>query len=900
MSQKILLLCTFLFVASFAFAQKLKIEGEVVDSAGNALEMANIIALSLADTSMLSYAFTDDKGKFKMGVTEESCILRVSYLGYEMKELVIRSTDSKKEFFEKISLTPMSTELAEATVVEDIPIMISGDTISYKTDAFTTGRERKLGDVLEQLPGFEVDDDGQVKVEGKSVDKVMVEGKDFFDGDTKLATKNIPANAIDKVQVLRNHNDVGPMQGLDNDDRIVLNIKLKEGKKNMFFGDVSAEAGLDERYLVHPNLFYYSPKTSVNFIGDLNNIGEPAFTFRDYFRFTGGFGSLNRRGGTNFSMQSAGMGLSLGGTNRATEIVSQFGAANVNYTPNKKLKIDAFFIGNNSKTNTASIMNREYLNVDTLNLSENLTSKGVQENSSGLGKVSLVYTPSHKVHIGYKVFGKITDSDENENQVSVFQNQPLSDVLITQTQQKPYELKQNLEAYYDINKKNLVSLELQYILDYQNPQFDLNTVRMPFPTLIPIQDSTAPFHVIQFKDFQTNQLESKMDYYKIFNNTNHINFTLGYTYTHQQLGSSITEIETDGTENNFTDLNLLNDADFKMSDLSAGIHYRWKLGKLQLDPGISFHQYYIEDNQVQGSYSSTASFVLPDMLVRYNLKKSESLQLDYKMKAEITDLNNRLLGMIISSYNSMFVGNQLIENATFHSFDFRYFNVNMFNFTNIFIGGNYSIKANDITQVTNFVVGNRVNSPVNIKGPNEVLTAYGRYDKRFGKYRANVGATISQATTNNFINDEPNKSKSFTQGYNLTFSTNYKKAPNVKLKYNILINSYSGSGASNTFLTQTPSIEVDAEFLKSFTFAADFSYNLYKNVESSNTSEYDFLNASLRYRKTPKSRWEFSLRGLNLLNTREIRQDAFSDFYVSTTAVEVLPRYVMLGAKFDL
>jgi hypothetical protein len=86
--------------------------------------------------------------------------------------------------------------------------------------------------------------DGNITVEGKSVQKIMVEGKDFFDGDTKIATKNIPANALDKIQVLRNYNEVTNLKGLENnEENVAINIKLKEGKKNFWFGDITAGAG---------------------------------------------------------------------------------------------------------------------------------------------------------------------------------------------------------------------------------------------------------------------------------------------------------------------------------------------------------------------------------------------------------------------------------------------------------------------------------------------------------------------------------------------------------------------------------------------------------------------------------------------------------------------------------
>ena len=129
----------------------------------------------------------------------------------------------------------------------------------------------------------------------------MVYGKDFFDGDSKLATKNIPANAIDKVEVLRNFSEVGQMRGVtNNQDNVAINIRLKEGKKNFWFGEVTAgggsDADQDTRHLVHPKLFYYNPKYSINVITDVNDIGEVPFTWRDYFNFTCGFRNFNQGG----------------------------------------------------------------------------------------------------------------------------------------------------------------------------------------------------------------------------------------------------------------------------------------------------------------------------------------------------------------------------------------------------------------------------------------------------------------------------------------------------------------------------------------------------------------------------------------------------------------------------
>ena len=221
-------------VSCSGFAQ-IQIQGVVKDSIGNPLELANVIAINKATSTLESFGITNDQGKYKLSLKANTTYtVQVSYVGMKTAEQEITTTENAltQDF------TLQSDNMLDAVeLVYEMPVTISGDTIVYNADSFNTGSERKLEDVLKNLPGIEVTDDGEIEVEGKTVGKVMVEGKDFFDGDSKLATKNIPANAVDKVQVLKNYSEVGQLSGVtNNQDNIAINIKLKEGKTNFWFG----------------------------------------------------------------------------------------------------------------------------------------------------------------------------------------------------------------------------------------------------------------------------------------------------------------------------------------------------------------------------------------------------------------------------------------------------------------------------------------------------------------------------------------------------------------------------------------------------------------------------------------------------------------------------------------
>ena len=225
---KILYTFILLLTTSLAFSQ-IKMEGLVKDSLNNPLELANVILINKETSALESFAISNANGEYKLSLQKNTSYnLQVSYIGMES---ISRQIDSKDNDINKDFTLSQSNVLDAVELTYEMPVKISGDTLIYNADSFNTGTERKLEDVLKNLPGVEVNDDGQIEVEGKVVGKVMVEGKDFFDGDTKIATKNIPSNAIDKVQILKNYSEVGQLSGVQNNqDNIAINIKLKKGK----------------------------------------------------------------------------------------------------------------------------------------------------------------------------------------------------------------------------------------------------------------------------------------------------------------------------------------------------------------------------------------------------------------------------------------------------------------------------------------------------------------------------------------------------------------------------------------------------------------------------------------------------------------------------------------------
>ena len=335
-----------IFLASWVSSAQIELKGVVKDSIGNPLEMANVIAIDTIAKRIASYGFTDGQGNFKLDLKKNTTYnIKISYVGFRDVSEFLKTTETNTSKNYTMSEDNM---LEGINIVSKMPVTVKGDTIIYNADSFKNGSERKLEDVLKKLPGVEVNDAGEIEVEGKVVEKIMVDGKEFFSGDTKLASKNIPSNAVDKIQVLRNYSNVNQLSGVqNNEDRVAINIKLKEGKKNFWFGDVTAGGGDSpdtELYLFQPKLFYYTPKYTINVIGDVNNMGDVVLSRRDLRGFGGNFQSQSPSNGTNINIADAGIGFLTANARNANRIETKLSALNFSYSPNSKLDLSGFLI----------------------------------------------------------------------------------------------------------------------------------------------------------------------------------------------------------------------------------------------------------------------------------------------------------------------------------------------------------------------------------------------------------------------------------------------------------------------------------------------------------------------------------------------------------------------------
>ncbi len=910
--KKIIIASLFILISSFSFAQ-VTLKGVVKDSIGEPLELANVIAINSETKAMASYAITNEQGQFKLDLDKNATFtVQVSYIGMKTSS---ESLTTKEDNIDKDFTLQSDNALAAVELTYEMPVTISGDTLVYNADSFKDGTERKLEDVLKKLPGVEINADGQIEIEGKVVTKLMVDGKDFFDGDSKLATKNIPSNAVDKVQVLKNYSEVGQLGGVtNNQDNIAINIKLKEGKKNFWFGDVTAGSGIadtDDLYLVQPKLFYYNPKYSVNLIGDLNNIGEVALNNRDIRNFGGGFRRPSQSSGTNIDLGDNGLN---GLTNiaNAQQVVTKLAAANFSYAPKKTLDLSGFLIYNSSRLRTRQESFIEYTNPELGIPDEETVEIGNEATNQGLAKLSASFKPNSNNQLDYDILGRVSDDAERQNLVSsVVGNTDQEDTV------KPFSINQNINYYYTLNETNIFAFEAQHLIKDEDPFY--NAILENDPNIngdgpdadafdrtagaLGLDQNQMNYNVNQERRIKSNQLDAKLDYYNILNKVSNINFTLGTILSRQEFNSNIFQFLDDGSFFNPTPtINeglSSNDTEYNFSDIYLGAHYRLKTGKFTITPGFSVHAYGNKNTQFGETFEDNFFRILPDFETRIQLKKSENLTFRYNMRNSFTDVTSLAEGLVLNNFNNIQFGNPELQNALSHNVNLSYFSFNMFNYTNIFAVINYSKNIDQIRNLTNFDNVIRTSSFFNSNFADESLTAFGRFQRTFGKFRAAIRANFNYSKNNQFIQGERSINERFVQSYTPELRTNFRKAPNVSLKYAYTVSENNQGTNSTTFKTNSPSIEFDAYIWESLTFKTDYAYT---NQDSGNGQSQSFQtwNASLSYRKDRDARLEYQVRASNLLDIDSQVSNGANGVSVFSSETFIQPRFVTFRLIYTL
>jgi hypothetical protein len=298
--RKIVFLFLLMGTTMFAWSQTHPMTGELIGDDGNPLVYASVLLLNPVDSTLQFFGITNGQGHFDIkNIREGNYLLQVSFLGYQTIYRNISIPFRSGDAIGTLVMKPVSLDVGEVKITaERVPLQIKKDTVEYNAAAFKLKSDAVTEDLLKKLPGIEVDRAGNVKAMGEDVQKLLVDGKEFFGNDPKVAIKNIPARAVDKVQVYDRKSEESMFTGINDGSRIkTINLKLQEDQKNALFGDIMAGGGTEERYLGSAKAYRFNDKIQLAGLGMINNVNQFGFSLNDYINFNGGVGSMTGSGG---------------------------------------------------------------------------------------------------------------------------------------------------------------------------------------------------------------------------------------------------------------------------------------------------------------------------------------------------------------------------------------------------------------------------------------------------------------------------------------------------------------------------------------------------------------------------------------------------------------------------
>jgi Outer membrane protein beta-barrel family/CarboxypepD_reg-like domain len=292
---KVIIILFLVFSQLNLFSQNFSLIGDVFNDKGEPLAFSSVVLLNPSDSTMEFFGITNSEGHFSIkNIDEGKFLLQVAYLGHNTFSKGIEFPRENGNNIGIIALKKKDISLDEIIVsAEKVPFLINKDTIEFNLSSFKIKPNAVTEDLLKKLPGIEIDRSGNIKALGEDIDRLLVDGKEFFGNDPKVATRNIPANALGKIQVYDRQSDESEFTGMDDGIRDkTLNLVLKDNHKNAVFGNVLAGGGYPDYYKSSAKVYRFTDNVQLAALGMINNVNQFGFSFSDYMNFNGGLGGL--------------------------------------------------------------------------------------------------------------------------------------------------------------------------------------------------------------------------------------------------------------------------------------------------------------------------------------------------------------------------------------------------------------------------------------------------------------------------------------------------------------------------------------------------------------------------------------------------------------------------------
>lgn len=896
-----------LAMSAVASAQQFSISGRLVDKqTSNPLESATVFVETLKDSSLVSYTISGKDGGFVIEGEQKADSLRfvTTYSGYSSLNRII-SLDQKKVDLGVLNMEVANNMLDEVTVVsERAPVTIKSDTLEFNANSFNTRQDANLEELMKKLPGVEVDAQGNITVNGKPVSRILVNGKEFFGNDPKIATKNLPKEIIDKIQVVDTKTKSEEFTGkAGNPDDKTINVTIKKDKNKGYFARATAGGGTDERYELSGIGNYFKDDMRVSVLASSNNINSAGFSFDEVFDMMGGRArsiSINRDRGS-FSIN----GNSFGGSGGITK--SETAGFNFSDEWNKKYELTAdYFFGRND-TETATVVDRETF-LPSGTFYTNSVSEGHLQNESHRANAAFEVELDTLTKISVRPSVSINDAVSRRTNAS--ERIDAAQELLTKTSDN--------EELYSSNFSNRLNFIRKFgsrgaylQLDFENQNDKQETGNNFYSESLDYRDGTLVSTDVrdQYIDEEevTDKYEAGITQRSVL--AEKLFLDLSYDFDVENMSNTRSVYDFDEAEGSYSILNTSLSNDFEVKSIkhipNAGLNYEGKKWRLGFNVGLLNTSLENENFLAQSTFEKSYNNLYLNTNLRYEIKRGKSLYLYYRNDTDIPAIRQLQPVPNITDPLNVVIGNPELRPTYSHRFNLGYHN---FDFKtrsgmNVYASATfyedqvvpYSIIENLVTTTTYRNLDGGISAYAGTFYSKRVKKGKNEFNYRAG-LNANFNRQVGFSNTFQYEADRFGLSPSIRLGYN--YAELVELNPRYSLDYNKTNYSISRS-REEEYINHSVGFEATTYWPKNVVFGNDISFNSYGNVAPGFDATSLLWNMSLGY-KFLNDDATIKAKVYDLLNENVSTRRTTGEDFVQDTQELILEQYFMLSFTYKL
>jgi Outer membrane protein beta-barrel family/CarboxypepD_reg-like domain len=905
---------------------KLSLSGNLVDSSGHPLPQATVMLLMPKDSSLVNYGRSNESGHFEFkNVKRQNYILKVSYVSFLPLQMDIKPTEEVSMDLGNILLKPISKELFEVVVrTAKAPLSIRGDTIEYNAGSFKVPPGATVEDLLRKLPGMEIEADGSIRAQGQVVKKVTVDGRSFFGSDPKLATKNLSADAIQKVQVFNGQTEAAKVTGIDDGKKEkTINLELKESHKKGGFGKITAGLATEDRREIKGNYNKFDAKNQISVIGLGNNTNQSGMSFDDYQDFRGsqsftwgdeadfGFSSGSRY--ISFDDGDDQLGIPIGGR-RDGFSKNYSGGANYNFDT-KKSKFSSNYYFNQSERIIDKISTTQRFFQEKTQNSADTTS---QKTFSANHRMSLRYennidSSNTLILIGN---GKLSFGNANESsrifQQLLFQNTllPRNSSLQNGAIQQSFT-GQNTAIFRHKFAKKGRSFSASAGYNYLNSNGDATQKSLnKLFNATTLRDSILAIDQLTNNFSNKSQIKSSLFFVEPLSKTFFWESFFNTSYQSNQVNRDLFDRSTAGANNRNDSLSRFYDNHLTYNRLGSSIRYS-KDG-VNISAGLAAQHFNLVGDFRRSALSPNLANIdlayfawIPKFSMDLELKNNRYVFFNYDKSA--TEPNMRDLQPIVDNSNPLFlrVGNPNLLPSVNHSLSTGFNLFDAANFMHLYTNLSYNYNMNQVVYNQSINSNGIVTSkPMNISGG----VSYNGY-LGFGfplkktVSTMSVNADFNAAKNPLMLNDvfTNTQTNSGSISSRISYTPNERITLYVNASFGLTNSVYEQSALPEQSIRNDQfGSELNVNFGKNTFFSYNFDYRIFENKTRGLYQEMPILNLSVfKYvGKAQKSEIRLTLYDVFRKNLG-VNQNAFQNL-VSFEKTQTLSQYLMLSYTYNM